>query len=87
MTLSTQVGGSGCPQRASIKRTPFWKVFRVWSPYRIELKNLASLVATAGLLTVELDADIERLEAMVGENGEAVTTASAKQVELEETIG
>lgn len=50
-----------------MKRTPFWKDLKLWSPYRMELKNLASLVALAGSLPVELDADIGKLEVLMVE--------------------
>lgn len=65
MTLSIQVGGSGCPQRASMKRIPFCAVFKVWPSFRIELRNLARLVARPGAPAAELDADIARLELTV----------------------
>ena len=50
-----------------MKRTPFWKDLRPWLPYRMELRNLASLVALAGSLTVELDADIGKLKVLLVE--------------------
>ena len=60
-----QVGGSGCPQRASMNRLPFCEVFNFWSPYRMELKNFASLDALTGSLAVELDVDIAILRVLL----------------------
>lgn len=67
-----------------MKRLPFCAVFKGWPPYRIESRNLASLVTLAGSLTAELDADIGRL------GSERMTEQQEVQglyMELDETTG
>ena len=68
-----------------MNRTPFCTVFNVCSPYRIESRNLASLVALGGLLTAEPDTDIGRLR-VIERDGGAKRTARAISGELDETI-
>lgn len=44
-----------------MKWLPFCKVFKCWSPFRMEVRTLASFVALAGLLAVGFDEDIGRV--------------------------